>query len=229
MATHPQGARPPRLGAPGDVPIRTGDTAPPGPIAPVSAVAPASAVSPASTVAMAPIAPVAAMASILLPQSLGDEGRRWCGVRDTYTHANGAEPQCANHRSPGRNLLHEHCQTPFANPQRLATLGWLNSCPRSTTRCDPRTKPCTAHQSCPTGHPDLNQVLVGHVDCLGHGGEDTPIGIAAPAWASGCPDFDDAKLAAQRPDSIHPLRGSGMSASAGTSQGCTGHPCVASG
>ena len=111
---HPTiGRNGPRLGAPGDVPKRTGDTAPPRPVAPVSTVTPASSVAPVSIVTMAPIAP---MASILLPQHSRDDGRRLCRARDARTKANGAEPQCADHRSSGCNLLQIHCQTPFPTP-----------------------------------------------------------------------------------------------------------------
>jgi hypothetical protein len=41
---------------------------------------------------------------------------------------------------------------------------------------------------CPNGHSlNPNQVLVGHVVCLGHGGVDTQAGIAEPAmpWCTG--------------------------------------------
>jgi len=65
------------------------------------------------------MAPIAPMASILLPQNPRDDGRRWCRARDACPQADGAEPQCANHRSSGRNLGQEHCQTPFATPMSL--------------------------------------------------------------------------------------------------------------
>ena len=126
-----------RLGTPGDMPKRPGDAAPPWPVAPVSTVAPASTAAPASTVAMAPIARIAPMALILLPQNPSNGGW-WCRARDARTQANGTEPQCADHRSSGRNLLQIHCQTPFANPYEIATLGGLNSCPRSAIWCNPR-------------------------------------------------------------------------------------------
>jgi hypothetical protein len=124
---HPTAGRNgPQLRAPGDVPKRTGDTAPPRPVVPVSTVAPASSVAPVSIMAMAPIAP---MASILLKQNSRDDGRGWRRAGDARTKANGAEPQCADHRSSGRNLLQIHCQTPFPTPYEMPTLGSLNSCP----------------------------------------------------------------------------------------------------
>ena len=133
---HPTiGRNGPRLGAPDDVPKRTSDAAPPWPVAPVSTVAPASSVAPVSIVAMAPIAPVA---SILLPQNSRGDGRRLCRARDARTKANGAEPQCTDHRGSGRNLLQTHCQTPFLKPYEVATLGSLCSCPRSAIWCNPR-------------------------------------------------------------------------------------------
>jgi len=104
------------------VPVRTGDTAPPWPVAPISTVAPAATVVPASTVAMTPIAPIAPMASILLPQNPRDDGRRWCRVRDARTQANGAEPQCANRRSSGRNLRQEHCQNSLHQPPTMCNV-----------------------------------------------------------------------------------------------------------
>ena len=117
---HPTiGRNGPRLGAPGDVPKRTGDTAPPRPVAPVSTVAPASSVAPVSIMAMAPIAP---MASILLPQNSRDDGRGWCRAGDARTKANGAEPQCANRRSSGRNLRQEHCQNSLRQPPTMCNV-----------------------------------------------------------------------------------------------------------
>ena len=170
---HPTAGRNgPQLRAPGDVPKRTGDTAPPRPVAPVSTVAPASSVAPVSIMAMAPIAP---MASILLKQNSRDDGRGWRRAGDARTKANGAEPQCADHRSSGRNLLQIHCQTPFPTPYEIATLGSLNSCPAVGDLVQSTTTWWITHSPlhCPNGRRLGREVLVGHQACLGHGGGHT--------------------------------------------------------
>src|SRR5258707_8806226 len=130
----------PRLGAPGDVPKRTGDAAPSWPVAVVSTVAPASTLAPVAMVAMAPVPVATPITSILLPQNPCD-GRGWSGINDARTQPKGGEAQCAGHRSPGRNLLQIHCihcKLPSHLPYESATLANLKLCRRSAIWCNPR-------------------------------------------------------------------------------------------
>ena len=164
----------PRLRAPGDVPKRTSDAAPPWPVAPVSTVAPASTVAPVSTVAMA--APIVPMASILLPQSPRDDRCRRCGARDARTQANGGESQCADHRSSSRNFLEVHSHASFPNPLRVCNVSQPKFMPAVGDLVQTTTRPWITHPPthCTNGRRlGPGELLVGHQACLGDSGGHT--------------------------------------------------------
>jgi hypothetical protein len=85
-------------------------------------------------------------------------------------------PSAPTIAAPAAIFFRNIAKLPSPTPMRLATLGGLNSCPRSAIWCNPRRDggSRTRPTHCTSGHRlGRGEVLVGHQACLGHGGGHT--------------------------------------------------------